>query len=182
VYRESALNSATLAPIAAAVRQVLAGHEPYPAVVHNPRGDLLDANASAGLFLADVAPHLLEAPANVLRISLHPEGLAPNIVNLADWRRYLLDRLRRHVRDTADPALGELYDELAAYPGGESTGDPDPATAVAVPMRYRHRGTELSFVSIVATFGAPLDVTLSELAIEAFYPANDRTAAILRAG
>ena len=180
-YREGGLDSAALAPVAAAVRQVLAGHDPYPAVVHNVYGDLLDANASTGLFLSTVAPHLLEPPVNTLRVSLHPEGMAPHIVNLPQWRRHLLDRLRRHVAGTADPALAALYEEVSAYPGGESAEEPDPGMEVAVPLRYRHEGRELSFVSIVATFGAPLDVTVSELAIEAFYPADEETARVLRA-
>ena len=179
-YRESALDSVSLAPVAAAVRQILAGHEPYPAVVVNARNELLDANASVGLFLAGLAPHLLEPPANVLRVALHPDGMAPNIVNLPLWRTHLLERLRRQIANSGDPLLTELYDEVAAYPGGEQPGEPDPASAVALPMRYRHQGRELSFVSTVATFGAPLDVTVSELAIEAFYPADDETAALLR--
>jgi transcriptional regulator with XRE-family HTH domain len=180
-YRESPLDSALLAPVAAAVRQVLAGHEPYPAVVVNARNELLDANASTGLFLAGVAPHLLDPPANVLRLALHPDGMAPNIVNLPWWRGHLLERLRRQIANSGDPVLTELHDEVAAYPGGEELGEPDPASAVALPMRYRHLGRELSFVSTMATFGAPLDVTVAELAIEAFYPADEETAALLRA-
>jgi transcriptional regulator with XRE-family HTH domain len=180
-YRESPLDSASLAPVAAAVRQILAGHEPYPAVVLNARNELLDANASVGVFLADVAPHLLEPPANVLRVALHPDGMAPNIVNLPLWRGHLLERLRRQIANSGDPVLTELHDEVAAYPGGEEPGEPDPASAVALPMRYRHKGRELLFVSTVATFGAPLDVTVAELAIEAFYPADEETAAVLRA-
>jgi transcriptional regulator with XRE-family HTH domain len=180
-YRESALDSASLRPVAAAVRQILAGHEPYPAVVVNARSELLDANASVGLFLASVAPHLLEPPANVLRVALHPDGMAPNIVNLPQWRSHLLERLRRQITNSGDAALTELYEEVAAYPGGEAHGEPDPAASVALPMRYRHGGRELSFVSTLAVFGAPLDVTVAELAIEAFYPADEETAAILRA-
>lgn len=194
VFRERPLDSETLAPVAAAVRQILAGHEPYPAVVLNAHGDLLDANASVSVFLADVAPHLLEPPANVVRIALHPDGLARNIVNLPVWRGHLLERLRQQIAASGDPALTALYDEVAGYPGGEPGGEPagpadrpgptdsaDPASAFALPMRYRHQGRELRFVSTVATFGAPLDVTVSELAIEAFYPADEETAAVLRA-
>jgi transcriptional regulator with XRE-family HTH domain len=179
-YAEHALHESALAPVANAVRQVLAGHEPYPAVVLNARGDLLDGNASAAMFLTGLPGHLLAPPANVLRISLHPEGLAPRIVNLPVWRRHLLDRLRRQIAQSADPTLSELYDELVGYPGSEDAGEPDPGAAVAIPLRYRHDGVELSFVSIVATFGAPLDVTVAELAIEAFYPADEPTAAFLR--
>jgi transcriptional regulator with XRE-family HTH domain len=183
VFPERPLDSDPLAPVAAAIRQVLAGHEPYPAVVLNARNVLLDANASAGMFLTDVAPHLLAPPANVVRIALHPDGMAPNIVNLPLWRGHLLERLRRQIGASGDPALTELYDEVLGYPGGGDHGsdEPDPATTVALPMRYRYGGRELVFVSTVATFGAPLDVTVSELAIEAFYPADAETAAVLRA-
>src|SRR5690349_777706 len=96
-FRESALDSASLEPVAAAVRQILAGHEPYPAVVVNARSELLDANSAVGLFLGDVAPHLMEPPVNVLRVALHPDGMAPNIVNLPVWRSHLLERLRRQL-------------------------------------------------------------------------------------
>lgn len=180
-FQESAMNSASLKPVSAAVRQILAGHEPYPAVVVNARSELLDANAAVGLFLENVSPTLLTAPANVLRIALHPDGMAPNIVNLPVWRTHLLERLRRQIANSADPYLRDLLDELAAYPGGESPDD-DPASAVALPLVYRHAGRELTFVSTVATFGAPLDITVAELAIEAFYPANEETAAVLRTG
>jgi len=179
-YRESALDSVSLAPVAAAVRQILAGHEPYPAVVVNARSELLDANASVALFLGGIAPHLLEPPANTLRIALHPDGMAPNIVNLPVWRAHLLERLRRQIANSGDPVLTELLDEVSRYPGGEDH-TADPAGAVALPMRYRHDGRELTFVSTLATFGAPLDVTVAELAIEAFYPADEETAAVLRA-
>jgi transcriptional regulator with XRE-family HTH domain len=179
-YRESALDSVSLAPVAAAVRQILAGHEPYPAVVVNARSELVDANASVALFLGGIAPHLLEPPANTLRIALHPDGMAPKIVNLPVWRAHLLERLRRQIANSGDPVLTELLDEVAGYPGGEDHAA-DPASAVALPMRYRHDGRELTFVSTLATFGAPLDVTVAELAIEAFYPADEETAALLRA-
>jgi hypothetical protein len=141
--------------------------------------ELVDANASVGLFLTDVAPHLLAPPANVLRIALHPDGMAVRIVNLPVWRAHLLERLRRQVATSADPVLVELFEELSNLPG-DTAADPPPAPAVALPMRYRYGGRELAFVSTVATFGAPLDVTAAELAIEAFYPADEETADALR--
>ncbi len=180
-YRQSGLDSAPLAPVAAAVRQLLAAHEPYPAVVVNARSELLDANASVAMFLAGVAPHLLAPPANALRIALHPDGMAPRIVNLPLWRSHLLDRLRRQVAASSDSYLAELYDEVLGYPGGGVADRPDTAElAVALPLRFRHDGRELAFLSTLATFGAPLDVTVAELAIEAFYPADAATAAVLR--
>jgi transcriptional regulator with XRE-family HTH domain len=179
-FQENALDSASLKPVAAAVRQILAGHEPYPAVVVNARSELLDANSAVGLFLGDVAPHILVPPVNVLRVALHPDGMAPHIVNLPVWRSHLLERLRRQIATTGDPALHDLLDEVSGYPGGEHPDGLDAGASVALPLVYRHAGRELTFVSTLATFGAPLDVTVSELAIEAFYPADDETAAVLR--
>jgi len=183
-YRERALDSAALAPVTSAVRQILTGHEPCPAVLVDSHWNLVDANASVALFLDTVAPHLLTPPVNVLRVGLHPEGMAPRIANLPVWRTHLLGRLRRQVADRDDPALRALYDELCGYPGdpGDPAGGPDPGGSIAVPLRYRHGDAELVFVSAVLTFGAPLDVTVSELAIESFFPADEVTAAALRAG
>jgi len=180
-YPERPLDSSALEPVAAAVRQILAGHEPCPAVLVSAHWELLDANASVTLFTEVVAPALLEPPVNVLRIGLHPDGLAPHIINFPVWRAHLLDRLRRQVSQAADAKLTALYEELRAYPGGEYLDDLDPARAIAVPLRYRHGGRELTFVSTILTFGAPLDVTVSELAIESFFPADEQTAAVLRA-
>ena len=173
-----------MAAVRAAVRQVLAGHEPYPAVVVDRGWNLVDANASVALLTAGVAPALLAPPANVLRVSLHPDGMAPRIVNLGEWRAHLLGRLRRQVALTADPELARLYDELRAYPCDQPEPEielPGPADIV-VPLRLRHDGRELAFFSTVATFGTPLDITVAELAIEAFFPADPDTAAALHAG
>jgi transcriptional regulator with XRE-family HTH domain len=186
VYSESRLDAAPMAGVRAAVRQLLTAHEPYPAVVVDRAWHLVDANASTSLFLTGVRPDLLEPPVNVLRVSLHPEGLAPRTVNLGEWRAHLLGRLRRQIALTADPGLRTLYDELRAYPCDQPEPEvelPGPGEVV-VPLRVRHGGPgevrELSFFSTVATFGTPLDVTVSELAIESFFPANPETAAALR--
>jgi hypothetical protein len=182
VYAETALDAAPMAAARAAIRQVLAGHEPYPAVVVDRAWTLVDANASVALFTEGVAPELLAPPANALRISLHPAGMAPRIANLGEWRAHLLGRLRRHVALTAAPELAALYDELRAYPCDQ----PEPAIElpgpcdVVVPLRLRDGDRELAFFSTVATFGTPLDVTIAELAIEAFFPADAATAAALR--
>lgn len=181
VYGETALDAPEMAAVRAAVRQVLAGHEPYPAVVVNRSWQLVDANASLTLLTDLVAPHLLAPPANVLRASLHPEGLAPHIANLAEWRGHLLGRLRRHVDITADPALADLLAELRGYPGGgEHDADPPAPGEIVIPLRVRRDGRELAFFSTVATFGTPLDITVAELSIESFYPADAETAAVLR--
>jgi hypothetical protein len=159
---------------------VLAGHSPYPAVVLNRWWELVDANDSIGVFLTDCAPELLEPPVNVLRLSLHPDGMAPRILNLAEWRTHLLGQLQRRAETMGDARLAELREELLAYPGG-LLGSPS-HTDVVLPLRYLHRDTELAFFTIVASVGTATDVTVEELAIESFYPADARTEAALRAG
>jgi transcriptional regulator with XRE-family HTH domain len=182
VYAETALDAPPMVAVREAVRQVLAGHEPYPAIVVDRAWTLVDANASIGLFTEGVAPELLSPPANALRVSLHPAGMAPRIANLGEWRAHLLGRLRRHVALTAAPELAALYDELRAYPCDQPEPEielPGPGDVV-VPLRLRDGARELAFFSTVATFGTPLDVTVAELAIESFFPADATTAAALR--
>ena len=176
-YPERGLAEPELTAVRQALKRVLAGHEPYPAVVVNRWWELVDANAAIGLFTKTAAPELLQPPVNVLRLSLHPDGMAPRIVNLPQWRAHLLARLHRQAQATGDPRLAALHDELAAYPGGQS-GRPAP-TDVVIPLRYRSDKKELSFLSISAVVGTPMDITVSELAIESFYPADEATAAAL---
>lgn len=181
-YAETALDAPQMTAVRAAVSQVLRGHEPYPAVVVDRRWNLLAANASLTVLTDLVAPRLLEPPANVLRASLHPDGLAPHIVNLGEWRGHLLSRLRHQVELTGDPELTDLVTELSRYgdgPSGAGAERPGPG-AIVLPLRLRHDGDELAFFSTVATFGTPLDITLSELSIESFYPADEHTATVLR--
>jgi transcriptional regulator with XRE-family HTH domain len=166
-----------------AVRQVLRGHEPYPAIVVDRHWELLESNASAALLLEGVAPEQLAPPVNALRLALHPEGVAPRILNLGEWRAHLLSRLRRQVAATHDPQLASLLSELRAYPCAQpepSVELPGPGEIV-VPLRLRHGDGELRFMSIVSTFGTPMDVTVQELSIEAFFPADRETAEALRA-
>jgi hypothetical protein len=183
VYRERALDEEPMSAVREAVRQVLGGHEPYPAIVVDRSWNLVDANpAATGLFTGVVAPELLAAPANVLRASLHPDGLAPHIVNLGEWRAHLLGRLRRQAALAGDEELTHLYEELRGYPCDQ----PEPLVEVPGPgdvmvvLRLRHPEGELSFFSTIATFGTPLDVTVAELMIEAFFPADPATAEVLR--
>jgi transcriptional regulator with XRE-family HTH domain len=182
-YPESSLEDAELGQVRDAVRRLLAAHEPYPAVAVDRRWELVDGNAGLALITAGAAAHLLEPPVNALRLSLHPEGMAPRIANLAEWRGHVLGRLRREVTATQDAQLRSLLAELESYPGG----DDDPAEAVpppgaiVVPLRLRGDAGELAFMSTITTFGTPLDITVSELSIEAFFPADDHTAAVLRA-
>jgi transcriptional regulator with XRE-family HTH domain len=179
-YSERTLAAPELQAVTNALKRVLAGHEPYPAAVVNRWWELVDANAGIALFTGDVRPELLEPPVNVLRLSLHPDGMAPRIANLPEWRAHLLARLRRQAGATGDPRLFSLYSELEAYPGGHGNEvQPPPATDVVVPLRYQAGSRQLSFLSITAVIGTPMDVTVEELAIESFYPADDVTAAAL---
>jgi transcriptional regulator with XRE-family HTH domain len=182
VFGEAGLDAPQMAAVRAALRQVLAGHEPYPAVVVDRAWNLVDANAAVALLVGEADPELLAPPVNVLRVSLHPDGMASRILNLGEWRAHLFGRLRRELALTADPALAELYQELRAYPSDQPEPEievPGPGDVV-VPLRFRHGDRELSLLSIMASFGTPLDVTVSELSIESFFPADQETAAALR--
>jgi transcriptional regulator with XRE-family HTH domain len=181
-YRQSDLADPGLGPVRDALERVLAGHEPYPALIVDRHWGMLAANDAVAVLTADVAEHLLEPPVNVLRLALHPDGLAPRVANLPEWREHLLDRLARQAVASGDPALATLHAELAAYPGGERTPPPDlGASAIAVPLRLRHEGAELVFISTVTTFDTALDVTVAELSIEAFFPGDAATAQRLQA-
>ena len=178
-YPQHGLDAPELDNVRAALRQVLAGHEPYPAVVIDRWWNLQDANSGIGMLVEGCAPALLEPPVNVLRLSLHPDGMAPRIANLGQWRAHLLTQLRHRARALGDERLADLHDELAGYPGG--TGDTlAPGDGVVLPLRYRHGDQELAMFSISAAVGTATDVTVDELAIESFYPADAATAAALR--
>ena len=184
VYPERPLDGPTLTAVRAAVRQVLSGHEPYPALAVDRLWRLVDANAAMGLLTEGVSVGLLKPPANVLRLALHPDGLAPRISNLGEWRAHLLGRLRRQVALTGDPGLAELAAELGEYPCDQPEPDLELPGAgdVFVPLKLRHPRGELSFFSLISTFGTPLDITVAELVIESFFPADPHTAAVLRGG
>jgi transcriptional regulator with XRE-family HTH domain len=176
-YPEHGLDEPELQSVRAALRQVLAGHEPYPAVLVNRWWEMLDSNAALGVLVDGCAPELLEPPVNVLRLALHPAGMAPRIINLARWRGHLLTQLQRRAWALGDQRLSNLHGELLGYPGGNP---PEAAPSdVVLPLRYRHGDRELSFFSIHAAVGTATDVTVEELTIEAFYPADADTAAAL---
>lgn len=166
-----------LAAVRDALRVVLVAHEPHPAVLLNRWWELVDANAAVASLLDGVDPALLEPPVNVLRLSLHPRGLAPRIRNLGQWRAHLVEQLHRRIDRTADPRLVELDEELAGYPGGDAV--PAAPTDVVLPLRLVTPAGELSFFSIAAHVGTAADVTVDELTIEAFYPADATTAEAL---
>jgi transcriptional regulator with XRE-family HTH domain len=186
VYAERTLDDPALGTARAAIDLVLKGHEPFPALVIDRHWNLLAANSALGPLLAGVEDRsLLEAPANVLRLSLHPNGLSPQICNLGEWRMHLLDRLRRQAAVTQDPVLAELLAELSAYPTGAQSNPPKTRVpldygAVFVPLTLRTAAGTLSFLSTTTIFGTPRDITLAELALEAFFPADAETAALLR--
>jgi transcriptional regulator with XRE-family HTH domain len=179
MFAETALDDGAMAPVRVALDHILAGHEPFPAVVVDHRWDMVSANRPALGILGDgVAPELLEPPVNAMRVTLHPAGLAPRIDNLAEYSAHLLMRLRRHEIMAPDPAISALLDELRGYPGVEEAASAavDPASLLFVPLRLRGPGDQpLSFFSTLATFGTALDITLAELAIEQFFPADPAT-------
>jgi transcriptional regulator with XRE-family HTH domain len=170
-----------------AVDRLLAAHEPYPAILVDRRWEVVTANKAAHVLIENVAPHLVEPPINVLRAALHPEGLAPRIVNLPQWVDHLLGNVRRQIAITGDDGLRDLEVELAGYAtamGVDPAGAVEAPRAIAIPMRLRTDEGELSFISMIATFGTALDITLAELTLETFLPADPATADLLytRAG
>jgi transcriptional regulator with XRE-family HTH domain len=188
IYRERPLHDPELAPARAAVELVLRAHEPFPALAIDRHWTLVLANAAVAPLLARVRADLLRPPVNVLRLSLHPAGLAPHIENLAEWREHVLSRLDAQLRVSGDRVLAELRAELAALPTPEPVSvtpvapvAPSPLAGVAVPLQLDTELGRLSFLSTTTVFGTPIDVTLAELAIETFLPADAATAAALRA-
>jgi transcriptional regulator with XRE-family HTH domain len=178
VYGERPLQTSDMEPVRRALDRFLRAHEPYPALVLDRHYDLVSSNDAALALVAGVAPELLQAPANALRLTLHPQGLAPRVLNLAEWSAHLMHRLRRQAAITGDGELDELHAELAGYPGvaTEAPRDDGAGTEIVLPLRLRDDGGQLAFFSTISTFGTAVDVTLAELSIEAFYPADARTA------
>jgi transcriptional regulator with XRE-family HTH domain len=179
VYSEASLHSPAMLAIRTTLRRLLTAHEPYPALVVDRWWNIVEANACVDIFTTDVDPTLLAEPINALRLTLHPDGVADRIINLAEVRAAALTSLQRQVAATADPELQDLYNELRGYAANERPAPPGPAEVV-VPMKLRHDGHELSLLTTIATFGTPLDVTVAELMIESFFPADEQTADRLR--
>ena len=182
LYAERPLTDPALATARAAVELVLKGHEPFPAIAVDRHWSLVAANAAVAPMLEGIDPSLLALPVNVLRVSLHPDGLAPRIVNFAEWRAHLLERLRRQVESTSDPVLVDLLRELRQYPMQAETQNRPPRdyAGVIVPFELRTPTGILAFFGTTTVFGTPIDITLSELAVEAFFPADGATANALR--
>jgi transcriptional regulator with XRE-family HTH domain len=184
VFPERPLQDPALEAARKAVDLVLAGHEPYPALAVDRHWTLIAANAAVARLMAGVEASLLRPPVNVLRLSLHPQGMAPRIANYHEWRAHLLVRLRRQIDLSADPVLTALLAELGAFPAPPAAKPARPLRngeqGVVVPLQLATGAGVLSFVSTTTVFGTPLDITLSELALESFFPADAATAEALR--
>lgn len=181
VYGESDLAAPAMAPVRQALDLVLSHHEPYPALVVDRTWHLVRANAGAGLLLEGLDPALLAGRPNVLRLSLHPDGLGGRLHDLATFSGHVLGRLRRQVALTGDPELAALHDELAGYPGVCAVEPTAEHPGVVLPLRLTTPRGELSLFSTATTFGTAADVTLAELTVESFFPADARTEELLRA-
>jgi transcriptional regulator with XRE-family HTH domain len=184
VFEERSLASPEMAAARQAVERVLKGHEPFPALAVDRHWQLVSANANVAPLLAGVDEALLKPPVNVLRLSLHPSGLAPRIANLTEWRAHLLMRLRTQIGQTADAVLIDLLAELSKFPATNMLKPlmpppRDETAGVFVPFQLVTDAGKLSFLSTTTVFGTPIDVTLSELALECFFPADDATAQAL---
>jgi transcriptional regulator with XRE-family HTH domain len=182
-YAARSLDDPEMAPIRDALGHVLAGHEPYPAIAVDSGWTLVASNSALGVLLDGVAPELLQPPVSCMRLALHPDGMAPRILNLAEWRAHLLHRLERQLALTGDERVAELQEEVLSYPGPPQPGHTLPASGdvmVGLRLASEEHG-ELSFFSTVTTFGTAVDITVSELSIEAFFPADAQTAAALNA-
>jgi transcriptional regulator with XRE-family HTH domain len=182
MYRERPLDDPALAAAKEAVQLILRSHEPYPALAVDRHWNLLAHNAVVPHLLAGVDPSLMQPPVNVLRLSLHPQGLAPRIVNIGQWRHHLFERLRQQIQATGDTTLQALEQELR----GPMPADADATRlegevlGIAVPLRFRTPAGVLNLISTTTIFGTPVDVTLQELALETFFPADPFTADALR--
>ncbi|MGA0572489.1 helix-turn-helix domain-containing protein [Variovorax sp. VNK109] len=182
MYRERTLDDPDLSAARAAVDLVLKGHEPYPALAVDRHWNLVSYNRMVPMLMAGADASLLTPPVNVLRLSLHPQGIASRIVNLAQWREHLFERLRQQIAATADADLASLLEELRSYPCDDAAATHLPGLlgSVAVPLQFRTDAGLLSFIGTTTIFGSPVDVTLQELAVESFFPADNATAEALR--
>ncbi|MGN9789932.1 helix-turn-helix domain-containing protein [Streptomyces sp. OZ13] len=192
-YAETPLGDPAMEALRVGMEQLLNGYEPYPALVVDGTYNVLAANRGIAMLLDSLPEHLLLPPLNAMRITLHPEGLAPRIRNLRQWRAHLLAQMERQIALARSDALRALYDEVAAYPlpeagddahtglaDDESEAGEAPFPYFALPLRIEHEGRVLSFVSSIATFNTPMDVTVAELAIETLLPADPATVKYLQ--
>jgi transcriptional regulator with XRE-family HTH domain len=177
-YPETPLDSPQLDTLREGMERLIQGYEPYPALVVDAMYHVVAANRGVVMLMDGVAEHLLQPPLNVMRLTLHPEGLAPRIRNLREWRGHLLAQMERQIGLYRSEPLRALYEEVAAYPVPEADAGDEPAEPVpyfALPMQIEHEGRVLSFISSISTFNTPMDVTVAELAIETLLPADPAT-------
>ncbi|WP_333778195.1 helix-turn-helix domain-containing protein [Streptomyces sp. IBSBF 3136] len=182
-YPETPLDDPALDALRDGVERLIQGYEPYPALVVDAGYTVVAANRGIAMLLEGVDEELLAPAPNAMRLTLHPRGLAPRIRNLREWRGHLLAQMEREIALHRSDPLRSLYEEVAGYPVPEEAADDEPAEPVAyfaLPLRIEHGGRVLSFVSSISTFNTPMDVTVAELAIETFLPADPATAKYLR--
>ncbi len=183
MYRARPLDDPGMATARAAVQRILECHEPWPALAMDRHWNLVMHNRLVPLLMAGAAAELLQGPVNVLRLSLHPQGLAPRIANLRQWREHLFERLRQQIRATGDAVLVALLEELMGYPEASGAGPvalPGEHPGVLMPFQFHTPHGALQLVSTTTVFGSPVDITLQELALETFFPANEASAGLLR--
>ncbi|MFZ3567171.1 helix-turn-helix domain-containing protein [Streptomyces sp. BH097] len=182
-FKETPLDDPALGVLREGLDTLLRGYEPYPAFIVDATFNVIAANGGIALLMSSAPAHLLTEPLNAMRLTLHPEGLAPRIRNLREWRGHLLAQLEQQIALTRSQPLRELYEEVAAYPLPPGADVAEPAAPVlpyfALPMVIEHEGQVLSFVSSISTFNTPLDVTVAELAVETLLPADPATAKYL---
>ena len=180
IFAERALDDPALAPARAAIDAVIEGHKPYPCFALDRHWNVVASNRALQELYEGVAEELLTPPVNAMRLSLHPKGVAPRIENLGEWRAHLLHQLRQRIELTADPKLIALQKEVLSYPAPPAPAHIAPGDAIVIPFKVRIKAGLLSFFTTTMMFGSPVDVTLSELAIESFFPADEATRALVQ--
>lgn len=178
-FPESPLDDTALRPVRRALDTILDGHLPFPAMVVRPHGILVTANRAFELFDEGVEPALLEPPVNVFRLALHPDGVAPRVRNLAVWGRHITENLRGQLAQSPDLSLQTLLAELESYLPPLPAQDDD-VLGFSVPLELDSADGALRLITTLTSFATAADVTLAELHLEAFLPADDRTAEVLR--
>ncbi|MCQ4211660.1 helix-turn-helix domain-containing protein [Streptomyces longispororuber] len=181
-YAETPLDDPSLGALREGLERLLRGYEPYPALIVDATYNVIAANRGIAMLMESLPEHLLAPPLNAMRLTLHPEGLAPRIRNLREWRGHLLAQMERQIALARSDALRAVYDEVAAYPVPEDSGEEpaEPVPYFALPMVVEHDGHVLSFVSSISTFNTPMDVTVAELAVETLLPADPATVKYLQ--
>ncbi|HEY7979483.1 MAG TPA: helix-turn-helix transcriptional regulator [Rhizomicrobium sp.] len=180
IFSERNLNDPALGPARAAIDAIIESQKPYPCFAIDRYWNVVASNSALQELYEGVAEELLKPPVNGMRLTLHPDGMAPRVENLGEWRAHLLHQLRERVELTADPKLIALQKEMLSYPAPSAPTHVSPGDAIVIPFKVRIKAGLLSFFTTTMVFGSPVDVTLSELAIESFFPADDATRALVK--